>query len=159
MQGPGLGQGRRRPEDSRTRSADGARAFLRQYGFRFDELSFDPDGNLPLDHDPKTAWALRHPDAFPIELETAPYELLLRVPGMGPKAALTLARERRRSVIRGLQDLKRLGVDTVRASYFLTLKGRRLAPSFPAHQLRLFPHGAHMPQAPFKTVVPPCAYR
>ena len=77
----------------------------------------------------------------------------------GPRAALTLARERRRSVIRGLQDLKRLGVDTVRAGYFLTLKGRRLAPSVPAHQLRLFPHGEHMPQAPFKTVVPPCAYR
>jgi len=136
-----------------------AEHLLRQYGFRFEELSFDPDGNLPLDHDPETAWALRHPEIFPLELETAPYELLLRVPGIGPKAALTLARERRRSVIRGLQDLKRLGVDTVRAGYFLTLKGRRLAPSLPAHQLRLFPFGEHMPQAPFKTVVPPCAYR
>ena len=136
-----------------------AEHLLRQYGFRFDELSFDPDGNLPLDHDPKTAWALRHPDAFPIELETAPYELLLRVPGIGPKAALTLARERRRSGIRGLQDLKRVGVDTIRAGYFLTLKGRRLALSLSAHQLRLFPFGEHMPQAPFKTVVPPCAYR
>ncbi len=136
-----------------------AEHLLRQYGFRFEELSFDGDGNLPLDHDPKTAWALRHPGEFPLEIGRAPYELLLRVPGIGPKAAWTLVQERRRSVIRGPEDLKRVGVDTARAGYFLTLGGRRLAPALPPQQLRLFPHGRHLTQAPWNTPVPPCAFR
>ena len=136
-----------------------AEHLLRQYGFRFDELPFDADGNLPLDDDPKTAWALRHADQFPLELAVAPYELLLRVPGVGPKAARTLVQERRRTVIRGPEDLKRIGVDTVRAGYFLALRGRRLAPALPAQQLRLFPYGQHLTQAPWRTPVPPCAFR
>lgn len=136
-----------------------AEHLLRQYGFRFDELPFDADGNLPLDYDPKTAWALRHTEEFPLEIATAPYELLLRVPGVGLKAARTLVKERRRSVIRGSEDLKHIGVDTIRAGYFLTLKGRRLAPALPAHQLRLFPHGQHLTKAPWRTPVPPCAFR
>jgi predicted DNA-binding helix-hairpin-helix protein len=136
-----------------------AEHLLRQYGFRFEELVFQPDGNLPLDHDPKTAWALQHPELFPLDLAAAPYELLLRAPGVGPKAALMLVQERRRSAIRGLEDLRRFGVDTYRAGYFLMLRGRRLARALPAHQLRLFPHGQHLPQAAWKTAVPPCAYR
>jgi len=136
-----------------------AEHLLRQYGFRFEELPFDSNGNLPLDYDPKTAWARRHIDLFPLDVMTAPRELLVRVPGIGPKAALTLIEERPRRVIRGLGDLRCLGVDTVRAGYFLTLRGKRLAPALPALQLRLFPHGEHLPQAPWKTVVPPCAYR
>lgn len=136
-----------------------AEHLLRQYGFRFEELPFDPDGNLPLDDDPKTAWALRHAEQFPLEVRAAPYELLLRVPGVGPKAALTLVRERRKCVIRGAEDLRRVGVDTARAGYFLTLRGRRLAPAPAAHQLRLFPHGQHLTQAPWRTPVPPCAFR
>ncbi len=136
-----------------------AEHLLRQYGFGFEELPFESDGNLPLDHDPKSAWALRHPELFPLEIATAPYELIVRVPGVGPKAALTLVQERRRSVIRGLPDLRRVGVDTHRAGYFLALRGKRLAPAPPAHQLRLFPHGQHLPQAAWKTDVPPCAYR
>lgn len=136
-----------------------AEHLLRQYGFDFEELPFDTDGNLPLDYDPKTAWALSHAEQFPLEVGRAPYELLLRVPGVGPKVALTLVRERRRSVIRGPEDLRRIGVDTVRAGYFLALRGRRLAPALPAHQLRLFPHGRHLTQAAWKTPVPPCAFR
>ncbi len=136
-----------------------AEHLLRQYGFDFEELPFDADGNLPLDYDPKTAWALCHVEHFPLEIGRAPYELLLRVPGVGPKAASTLVRERRRSVFRGPEDLRRIGVDTVRAGYFLALRGRRLAPRLPAHQLRLFPHGRHLTQAAWKTPVPPCAFR
>src|SRR5574337_969914 len=136
-----------------------AEHLLRQYGFGFDELPFDAAGNLPLDFDPKTAWALRHGERFPLEVTRAPLELLLRVPGVGPKAAQILVRERRLSVLRGLEDLKRIGVDTARAGYFLALNGRRLARSLPAHQLRLFPHGQHLTQAPWQTPVPPCAYR
>jgi predicted DNA-binding helix-hairpin-helix protein len=48
---------------------------------------FDGAGNLPLAHDPKTAWALAHPERFPVEVRTAPYEELVRVPGIGPGAA------------------------------------------------------------------------
>jgi predicted DNA-binding helix-hairpin-helix protein len=136
-----------------------AEHLLRQYGFTWDELPFEPDGNLPLDDDPKTAWAVAHPERFPLELQTAPHELLLRVPGIGPKTARTLVAERRRSVFRGERDLGRAGVDVARAGYFLTLRGRRLASTLPPQQLRLFAPGKHLTQAVWKTSTPPCAYR
>ena len=136
-----------------------AEHLLRQYGFRYEDLVFDEDGNLGLERDPKTTWALRHPEVFPAEISEAPYELLVRVPGVGPRAARTLIGERRRVVIRGIADLKRIGVDTVRAATFLTLRGRRLALGRAPEQLHLFPPGGHLTQAPFRTAVPPCAYR
>jgi predicted DNA-binding helix-hairpin-helix protein len=136
-----------------------AEHLLRQYGFRFEELTFDGAGNLPLDDDPKTAWALAHPERFPLDVLTAPYELLVRVPGVGPKAAAALVRFRRGAALRALDDLKRVGVDVVRAAYFLTLRGRRMKEVPAPVQLRLFPHGRHLTQAPFRTPVPPCAYR
>ena len=61
--------------------------------------------------------------------------------------------------MRDLRDLRRIGVDTVRAGYYLTLRGRRLATAPAPHQLRLFAPGEHLTQAPFRTPVPPCAYR
>jgi predicted DNA-binding helix-hairpin-helix protein len=136
-----------------------AEHLLRQYGFRFDELAFEADGNLTLDLDPKTAWALAHPERFPLEVTTAPYVALVRVPGLGPLAARTLVTQRRRVAIRALFDLERLGVDTVRAGWYLTLRGRRLADAPAGQQLRLFPHGEHLTQAPYRTAVPPCAFR
>ena len=136
-----------------------AEHLLREYGFRFDELTFEDDGNLTLDHDPKTAWALAHPEQFPLDVTRAPLELLLRVPGIGPATARKVAQERRRAVLRDATDLRRLGIDMVRAAYFLELRGRRLAPAPRPQQLRLFPHGQHLTQAPFRTPVPPCAYR
>jgi predicted DNA-binding helix-hairpin-helix protein len=136
-----------------------AEHLLRQYGFQYDEIVFGADGNLPLDDDPKTAWALGHPERFPIEVNRAPYEALVRVPGIGPATARGLVAERRRAVIRWSGDLRAAGVDTHRAAWFLTLRGRRLASAPPARQLRLFPHGEHLTQAPFRTPVPPCAYR
>jgi predicted DNA-binding helix-hairpin-helix protein len=136
-----------------------AEHLLREYGFGVEELAFESGGNLPLDHDPKTAWALAHPERFPLELTRAPLELLLRVPGVGPKAARAIVTERRRVVVRGVYDLRRIGVDTVRAAYYLSLHGRRLATVPAPHQLRLFAPGEHLTQAPFRTPVPPCAYR
>jgi predicted DNA-binding helix-hairpin-helix protein len=136
-----------------------AEHLLRQYGFRHEDLVFEPDGNLSLERDPKTAWAMHHPEMFPVEVGAAPPELLLRVPGVGPRAARILVAERRRSIIRGLGDLKRMGVDTVRAASFLTLRGRRLALAPAPEQLRLFAPGGHLTQGVFRTVVPPCAYR
>ena len=136
-----------------------AEHLLREYGFGVEELAFEAGGNLPLEHDPKTAWAMAHPERFPLELTRAPLELLLRIPGVGPMAARALVQARRHTVIRDLRDLRRLGVDTVPAGYYLTLRGRRLAATPAPHQLRLFAPGAHLTQAPFRTAVPPCAYR
>ena len=136
-----------------------AEHLLREYGFGVEELAFEAGGNLPLEHDPKTTWALAHPERFPLEITRAPLELLLRIPGIGPKAARTIVQTRRHTAIRDLRDLRRIGVDTVRAGYYLTLGGRRLAAAPAPHQLRLFAPGEHLTQAPFRTPVPPCAYR
>jgi predicted DNA-binding helix-hairpin-helix protein len=136
-----------------------AEHLVRQYGFGYDELVFGADGNLPLDDDPKTAWALAHPERFPIEVSRASYESLVRVPGIGPATARALVEGRRRAVIRWSGDLRRAGVDVTRAGWFLSLRGRRLASAPAPRQLRLFPHGEHLTQAPFRTPVPPCAYR
>ena len=131
-----------------------AEHLLRQYGFALEELPFDPDGDLPLDRDPKLAWALGHPEWFPVEVLRADLGQLLRVPGIGPTTARRVVVERRWVVLRGLADLRRLGVQTPRAASFLTLRGRRLGFGQPPAQL-----GLDLPRAPLKTLVPPCAYR
>lgn len=97
---------------------------LRQYGFGADEVVYDETGNLPLGNDPKTTWALAHPERFPVEVKTASYEELLRVPGIGPGSARRIVNERGATVISGLADLRKMGVATTRASGFLTLNGR-----------------------------------
>src|SRR6266853_1814496 len=79
--------------------------------------------------------------------------------GLPPTAAPRLVAERRRTLPRDAQDLRRLGVDATRAGYFLTLRGRRVRAALPAEQLRLFPPGGHLTQGPWRTAVPPCAYR
>lgn len=100
---------------------------LTDYGFGAEEVAYAPDGNLPLNIDPKAAWALSHPELFPVEIDTASRESLARVPGIGTLTAKRLVAERRTSVFGGLRDLRKLGVITSRAAGFLTLKGRRLA--------------------------------
>ncbi|HEU4464693.1 MAG TPA: putative DNA modification/repair radical SAM protein, partial [Gemmatimonadota bacterium] len=99
---------------------------LREYGFAPEEVVFDASGNLPLMHDPKTAWALAHPDRFPVEVRTATADELARVPGIGPLSARRIVLERGATVYRGLADLGRIGVVTSRAAGFITLNGRRL---------------------------------
>jgi predicted DNA-binding helix-hairpin-helix protein len=99
---------------------------MRGYGFGVDELAFDDSGNLPLALDPKVAWALAHPELFPVEVRTASRTKLLRVPGIGPAASERIVAERRRTQLRNLADLRKLGVITGRAAGFLTLGGRRL---------------------------------
>ncbi len=136
-----------------------AEHLLRQYAFRFEELVFGSDGNLELDLDPKTAWAVGHPEQFPMELLKASREELLRVPGIGPRSADRLMATRRSTVLRDADDLRRLGVDVKRGAYFMALGGKRLANRAHAQQLRLFTQGGHLPAVVWKTPVPPCAYR
>src|SRR4051812_34802086 len=99
---------------------------FRYYGFSASEVVYEPDGNLPLGVDPKVAWALANPSRFPMELTTASYEMLVRVPGIGTVTAKRILTVRRTTVIRGVADLKKLGVQTTRALGFLTLRGRTL---------------------------------
>lgn len=99
---------------------------LHEYGFTADEVVYEPTGNLPLNVDPKTAWALAHPERFPVEVQRAEFATLVRVPGIGPVAARRLVNERAGTTFRGLADLRGLGVVTTRAAGFLTLRGRRL---------------------------------
>lgn len=96
------------------------------YGFEPGEVVYATGGNLPLEVDPKAAWALKHPERFPLEVSTAAYEELVRVPGVGPVAARRIIHQRRNTALRGLPDLRKLGVITTRAAGFLTLRGRRL---------------------------------
>jgi predicted DNA-binding helix-hairpin-helix protein len=99
---------------------------LRTYGFTPDEIAYDQDGQLPLALDPKAAWALAHPERFPVEIRSAAAEELLRVPGIGPASARRIVMTRASTSPRGLRDLRQLGVVTSRAAGFLTLGGRRL---------------------------------
>jgi predicted DNA-binding helix-hairpin-helix protein len=99
---------------------------LDDYGFRPEEVVFEANGNLPLARDPKTSWALAHPEQYPVELRTASYEELVRVPGIGPVVARRIVDTRQSLNLRGLADLRKLGVVTTRAAGFLTLAGRRL---------------------------------
>ncbi len=111
---------------------------LRSYGFSAEEVVYDSHGNLPLAIDPKSAWALSHPEHFPVEVRTASYEVLLRVPGIGPIAARRIVEERRHTVVRQLRELRRFGVITERAAGFLTLGGRRLQTTRWTEQLGLW---------------------
>lgn len=99
---------------------------LGTYGFSPEEMVYAPSGNLPLALDPKCAWALAHPEWFPVEVTAASYEELVRVPGVGPLAARRITAQRTVTTFRGLADLRKLGVITARAGGFLMLRGRRL---------------------------------
>jgi len=115
---------------------------VRRYGFAGDELVFGEDGNLPLNHDPKVAWALAHPEHFPVDVLRAPLETLLRVPGIGPTSARRICRTRRDTPPRTLADLRRMGVVAERASGFLMLRGRQLREERWQEQLTLWPAGS-----------------
>ena len=80
---------------------------MRDYGFAAGDVVYGSNGNLPLARDPKTSWALHHPEAFPVEVTTASVEELMRVPGIGPTAARRIVAERHDTSFRGLRDLRR----------------------------------------------------
>ena len=92
---------------------------LRFYNFKVDEIVDDSYPDLDLEIDPKRAWALRHPEAFPVDINRADYEMLLRVPGLGVKSAKMILTARRYSRL-GTSHLKQIGVVLKKAQYFIT---------------------------------------
>ena len=106
---------------------------LRDYGFDLEEMPFAEDGNLPLETDPKTAWAERRLRHAPVEINRADRRKLLRVPGIGPAGVKRILEARRQGKLRELEDLRKLGIRANRAAPYILLDGRQ-----PARQLRLF---------------------
>lgn len=105
---------------------------LRDYGFDLEDMAFDAAGNLPLEVDPKVAWARQRLQETPLELNRAGRDELLRVPGIGPKGAAAILRGRRHNKLRDLRDLKAIGVVTTRLAPFVLLDGKR-----PAYQMQM----------------------
>ncbi|KUG04427.1 biotin synthase related domain containing [hydrocarbon metagenome] len=124
---------------------------LRFYHFKAEEIVDEKHANLETELDPKTAWALRHPEFFPLEVNRASYEELLRVPGIGPKSAGRIVRQRRVAAV-SADQIKKLGVVFKRTQYFVTCKGvypgnqpfdpatirRVMLPESPLKQMSLF---------------------
>lgn len=98
---------------------------LRFYGFQADELLSESQPNFNELLDPKCDWALRHLEYFPVEVETASYATLLRIPGIGPKSASRITYARRYGRL-NFESLKKMGVVLKRAHYFITCGGRQM---------------------------------
>ena len=95
---------------------------LRYYHFSAAELLSEEEPNFDPYLDPKCTWAVRHPEFFPVEVNTAGRAELLRVPGIGPKSATRIVQARRLQTL-GMAELKRIGVVLKRAQYFITCQG------------------------------------
>lgn len=92
---------------------------LRFYGFKVDEIVDDQFPNLDLEIDPKLSWALRHPEFFPVDINKADYNAILRVPGIGVKSAKLIVVSRRYTKLNS-GDLKKIGVVMKKAQYFIS---------------------------------------
>lgn len=106
---------------------------LRCYGFRFHELVFDSSNCLSQAADPKTSWALAHPERFPMEVNRVSEQELLRVPGIGPRSAKRILDWRRQSTLRDLGQIRLAGADAKRAAPFILFDGHK-----PPYQLALW---------------------
>jgi predicted DNA-binding helix-hairpin-helix protein len=106
---------------------------MRDYGFEMEEMPFDSSGNLPLDADPKLAWARSNLREQPVRLDRAERRELLRIPGVGSKGAEAIISARRSGSLRELRDLEKIGVVAARAAPFILLDGKR-----PSEQLVLW---------------------
>ena len=101
---------------------------LRFYGFEAKELLSEENPNFNVLLDPKCNWALKHLEAFPVEINRADYYTLLRVPGIGCKSAERIVKARRTAVL-SFEDLKKFGVVLKRALYFITCSGKMMYPT------------------------------
>lgn len=106
---------------------------MRDYEFDLEELPFTTQGNLPIDTDPKLAWARINLSQTPVELNKAEKHELLRVPGIGPQSAEKILAARRRNPLHSVTDLQAIGIHTNRLLPFILLDGHR-----PAYQQKLF---------------------
>lgn len=100
---------------------------LRYYHFEAGELLDEENPNFNAYLDPKCFWALRHLEEFPIEINYAAYDMLLRVPGIGYKSASRIVKARRMGML-DFEDLKKMGVVLKWALYFITCKGKMMYP-------------------------------
>jgi len=100
---------------------------LRDYGFTVEDLPFDAMGHLPLDVDPKIAWAREYLAAKPIEINTVDEQELLRVPGIGPKSVKTILEARTKNKLKQPEELYPLGVNLKRAAPFILVDGKQAA--------------------------------
>ena len=101
---------------------------LRFYGFEAKELLSEDKPNFNILLDPKADWALRHLEQFPVEINRADYQTILRVPGIGVKSAQRIVRARKNGSL-SFEDLKKIGVTLKRALYFITCNGRIMYPT------------------------------
>jgi predicted DNA-binding helix-hairpin-helix protein len=106
---------------------------LRDYGFDLEDMPFMQNGCLPLDVDPKIAWAKMNLRETPLEINRADRRELLRVPGIGPQGVEAILNARRKGKLLDLKDLKSIGVIASRAAPFVLLDGKR-----PTRQLSLW---------------------
>ena len=108
---------------------------LRFYQFSADEILTDETPNFDLQLDPKACWALRHLELFPVEINRAPYHMLLRVPGIGVVSAKRICAARRQAFL-SYDSLRRLGIVIKRAKYFITCKGKFYGASLRPEDIR-----------------------
>jgi predicted DNA-binding helix-hairpin-helix protein len=103
---------------------------LSEYGFALADLQFASDGELPRAADPKAAWAVSHPEAFPVDADSAPRQILLRVPGIGPTLADRIVKARATGRVSSPERLRALGLRRSSSLAYLALKrgwsGRQL---------------------------------
>lgn len=96
---------------------------LRFYNFKVEDLLDENNPNFDLLIDPKAAWALRHLDEFPKEINTCSYRDLLKIPGIGTTGAKRIVKSRKLFAI-DFKDLKKMGIVLKRAKYFITCNGK-----------------------------------
>lgn len=125
---------------------------MRFYKFRADEIADESNPNLDLEVDPKLGWALRHPEAFPVDINRAPYEMILRVPGIGVRSAALIINARR---FRHLcsSHLSKIGVAMKRAKYFITcgeLTTASIADSSPEYVRSILVAKKHKGESPLQ---------
>ena len=96
---------------------------LRFYGFKANEILNENNPNLDINFDPKTSYALNNIDKFPVEINLAPFNTLIRVPGIGIKGAKKIVNARKLNSL-DFYDLKKMGIVIKRAQFFITCKGK-----------------------------------
>lgn len=98
---------------------------LRDYNFKLEELPLNSSGLLPKHIDPKIAWAQENLSERPLDINNATRQELLRIPGIGPKGAEKIIQVRRRSFLRSLSQLKRMGINVLKIAPFVLINGKR----------------------------------